>query len=79
MKLVLLSIVSAIVMATDVSSDVSNKEQVAVTDVKETNHLREGSTPAKKQEWGLWGFGGCGGCGLWGFGGCGCGRWGWGW
>ncbi|KAH9148219.1 hypothetical protein AeRB84_008357, partial [Aphanomyces euteiches] len=54
MKLVLLSIVSAIVLATGVSSDVSNKEQVAVTDVKEAKQLRQGATPSKKQEWGLW-------------------------
>ena len=79
MKFILASLLSAIVVAADISSDASKEQRVlAETDAKETKHLREAPASGKQQqEWGLWGLGRCGGCGLWGFGGCGCGGWGW--
>lgn len=74
MKTIALLIVSAVVAASDVTN-VAAVPQGVVSDVKESQHLREGKpTDAQKKEWGLWGLGrwGCGGLG------CGCGGLGWG-
>ncbi|ETV69236.1 hypothetical protein H257_15055 [Aphanomyces astaci] len=77
MKTIALLIVSAVVAASDVTN-VAAVPQGVVSDVKESQHLREGKpTDAQKKEWGLWGLGrwglgadwGCGSLGL----GLGCG------
>ena len=74
MKTIALLVVSAMVAASDLTSNVAATPQGVVPDAKDSQqHLRQGNpTEAQKKEWGLWGgLGGwgCGGLGI----GCGCG------